>query len=302
MQLGLAFPKECLNSETLRPFMTGEERDECPLTVDKAGDRWVLWWNWQHEGGWGWTEGEGNIDQLVGIRDEIMRGDYRALFLGWLADFELEWWLDPNYEGTIPPIPADLDNLSTSLSALIEHFPVDADVLAAAAKLSQSTTRKRIPIDTVIKKLSEPQMREMLHRVAQGEGTTVMSELNRQTYPVPETPATPEITCTEFAERALLLRKARLKREAKEADAKKKRERKERQLHLASLLKRADSIWAELDGIMEQKIASAYDRAATQLRDAYDQAQESTPFQNKLKAFRRRYARRPAMIRRIEDL
>jgi uncharacterized Zn finger protein len=56
---------------------------------------------------------------------------------------------------------------------------------------------------------------------------------------------------------------------------------------------------------MEQKKASAYDEAAVQLqelRDAHQQAGEEARFQEKLAAFRERYARRSAMIRRIENL
>ena len=47
------------------------------------------------------------------------------------------------------------------------------------------------------------------------------------------------------------------------------------------------------------------DEAATQLqelRDAHEQAGEDAKFQEKLAAFRERYTRRPAMMRRIENL
>ena len=37
--------------------------------------------------------GAGIINSLVGIREELMRGDYRALFLGWLADFNPDEFL-----------------------------------------------------------------------------------------------------------------------------------------------------------------------------------------------------------------
>ena len=57
--------------------------------------------------------------------------------------------------------------------------------------------------------------------------------------------------------------------------------------------------------LMEQKVTSAYDQAAAQLqelRDAHEQAREHARFQQRLTAFRERYARRPAMLRRIEKL
>ncbi|MBM3880941.1 MAG: hypothetical protein FJ387_14685 [Verrucomicrobia bacterium] len=101
------------------------------------------------------------------------------------------------------------------------------------------------------------------------------------------------------------VRQARLDREAKAAAEKRKLEEEARQRHLTSVLQRADSIWASLDGPMAEKIASAYDRVAaqlTELRDAYEQVGERVRFQEKLALFRERYARRSAMMRRIERL
>jgi hypothetical protein len=75
-----------------------------------------------------------------------MRGDYRALFLGWLADFNPEEWQDPK-DGAVlmPPIPTGLNQLSPALTKLIEHFPVDPDALAVAASLTQASTPERVP-------------------------------------------------------------------------------------------------------------------------------------------------------------
>ena len=70
-------------------------------------------------------------------------------------------------------------------------------------------------------------------------------------------------------------------------------------------MQRADSLWASLDALMDEKIASAYDQAAAQLqelRDAHEQAGKAAEFQERLAAFRERYARRQAMMRRVENL
>ena len=56
---------------------------------------------------------------------------------------------------------------------------------------------------------------------------------------------------------------------------------------------------------MDEKIASAYDQAAAQLRelrDAFAQAGDLDRFQQKLTEFRLRCANRPAMLRRIQKL
>lgn len=304
VRLGLAFPKGAIDLEAIQPYLRQGKRYEDTLTVNEIGNRCILWWERNEEGGWGWTEGEGLVDQLTGIRDELMRGDYRALFLGWLADFNPDEWHAPKDRAVVmPPIPAGLDQLSPALAALIEHFPVDRDALAAAAGLSQAGRSDRIPIATVLERLSESEMRALLARVAEGGGPGVRSELNRLTYPRVEIPVGQAMNCTEFATKIIQAWELREKKDAEAAAAKRKREAELRKQHLASVLRRADGIWSGLNPLMDLRIASAYDQVAAQLkelRDAYDQAGDIDNFQQKLGAFRVRYSNRPAMLRRIE--
>ena len=119
VRLGLAFPKGAIAPEAIQPYLRRGERYEDTLTVKEVGNRCIVSWERNEEGGWGWTEGEGLIDQLIAVREELMRGDYRALFLGWLADFNPDEWRDPEDGAVvIPPIPAELDHLSPALAAL----------------------------------------------------------------------------------------------------------------------------------------------------------------------------------------
>lgn len=306
VRLGLAFPKGVIAPEVIEPYLRGGERYEDTLTFNEIGDRCIVWWERNEEGGWGWTEGEGLIDQLIGIREELMRGDCRALFLGWLADFDPEEWRDPADGAVVmPPIPAGLDHLSPAQTELIKHFPVDCDALAVAAGLSQASPPDRIPLAAVLERLSVSEMRALLARVAEGGGTRVATELNRLTYPKVQVPAGQEMRCADFAAKTIEARKLRQKKEADAAAAKRRHEAEQRKQHLASIIQRADTIWSKLDPLMDQKIASAYDQAAAQLqelRDAYAQAGNSGIFERKLAKFRQRYSNRPAMLRRIEKL
>jgi hypothetical protein len=306
VRLGFAFPKGAITPETIQPYLRGGERYEDTLTVKEVGNRCIIWWERNEEGGWGWTEGEGLIDQLIGIREELLRGDYRALFLGWLADFDPDEWRDPGDGATVmPPIPAGLEQLSPALQALIKHFPVDRDALAVAAGLSQATTPDLIPLAAVLEGLSVPEMRAMLARVAEGGGAGVMSELNRLKHPRVQPAAGQAMRCKDFAAKVIETREIRGKKEAEAAAAKRQREAELLKQHLATVMQRADAIWSGLDPLMDQKIASAYDQVAAQLqelRDAYAQAGDLGTFEQKLAGFRRRYSNRPAMLRRIEKL
>ncbi len=306
VRLSLAFPKGAIAPEALQPYLRGGERYEGTLTVKEIGARRIVSWERNEEGGWGWTEGEGLMDQLIGVREELMRGDYRALFLGWLADFDPDEWREPQDAAVVmPPIPAGLDHLSPALTALIKHFPVDRDALAVAAGLSEAGTPDRIPIAAVVERLSVPEMRALLARVAEGGGSGVMTELNRLTYPRAQIPVGEAMRCTDFAAKTIEIREVRRKKDAEAAAAKRQREAELRKQHLCSIMQRADTLWSGLDPLMDQKIASAYDQAAAQLqelRDAYTQAGDIGSFQQKLTGFRLRYSNRPAMLRRIEKL
>jgi hypothetical protein len=306
IRLALALPKGAIDPEAIQPYLRGGERYEETLTVTEVGNRCIVWWERNEEGGRAWTEGEGLIDQLIGVREELLRGDYRALFLGWLADFDPDEWRDPKDDAVVmPPIPAGLDDPSPALAALIEHFPVDRYALAVAAGLSQTSKPDRIPIASVLERLSVPEMRALLARVAEGGGSGVMTELNRLTYPRVQIPADQAMRCTDFAARITKTREARQEKEAQAAVARRQREAELRKQHLASVMRRADTVWSVLDPLMEQKIASAYDQVAAQLqelRDAAAQAGDTGSFQQKLRGFRVRYSNRPAMLRRIEKL
>lgn len=306
VRLGLAFPKGCLHPEVIQPYLGGGERYEDTLTTKQIGDRFIVWWERNEEGGWGHTEGEGLLDQLVGLREELMGGDYRALFLGWLADFDAEEWSDPKDSAVVmPPVPAGLDRLSPALAALIEHFPIDRDAFTVAAGLAPNHSQNSTSITAVLESLPATQMRSLLKRVAEGDSSRVMSELRRLTRQTPASSVGPAVSCTDFAARILKVREVRCTREAEAAAAKKKREAEARRQHLAGVRERADTIWAGLDQLMDQKVASAYEQATAQmreLRDAHEQAGEHANFQKRLTAFRERYARRPAMLRRIEGL
>lgn len=239
VRLGLALPKGALAPDIIQPYLRGGEHYEDTLTVQKTGDRTIVWWEHNEESGGGWSAGEGHIDELLGVCEELLRGDYRALFLGWLADFNPTEWRDPrDGEVMLPPIPAGLDRLSPALTALVRYFSVDRDALAVAAGRSEASTPDRLPVAAVLEKLSASEMRGLLARVAEGGGAGVMTELNRLTFPRARIPAGAGPSCVDFATEAIQAREVRQQREADAAAVKQQRETALRQHHLASVMPR----------------------------------------------------------------
>lgn len=305
-RLVLALPEGCLIPEAIEPYLRGGVHYENTLTTKQLGDRRIVWFEHNEDGGWWDKQGEGILDRLLPIREDLIRGDHRSLFLAWLADFDPEEWSDPADAGVLmPPVPPGLNRLTPALTTFLEHFPVDQDARTVAAGLSQADARESIPIARVLDDMPKTEMRAHLERVAAGEGSRVMAELNRLTRPPKETPPGPTMDCTEFAARTLDARRARLEREAKAAEEKRKRKAEARKLHLASVMQRADAIWAMVDESVNRKTSASLDEAAArlkELRDAHEQEAASAEFQERLTAFRERYRRRPGMMSRIENL
>src|SRR5262249_50873535 len=88
----------------------------------------------EEEGG-GWEEGEGWLSRLVPLRGDILAGDLRALYLGWLAGVG---FLDPDEDPDLlePPVPPGLDRLSGPLQALAEFLGIEDDLREAAVQAS----------------------------------------------------------------------------------------------------------------------------------------------------------------------
>ena len=87
------------------------------------------------ESGW---DGEDNgtlwMASLMPLRSDLLRGDYRCLYLGWLRSAQ-DGGLDE--DKLEPPVPAGLEELSGPLHALIEFFEIDEDLLEVAAQASK---------------------------------------------------------------------------------------------------------------------------------------------------------------------
>lgn len=96
-QLMFRFPKTVIDLEQVRPYCPPYDIEEfMPFFVSftEKEAHVVLNIEWHEEGGWGWIEGEGWLPRLMGLRDDILRGDYRLLYLAWLKAVTLEDMLD----------------------------------------------------------------------------------------------------------------------------------------------------------------------------------------------------------------
>lgn len=302
----LAFPEDMLSAQDVQPYLTDDW-----LEVDERAGRTILTWTLAPEEPTGeWVDGDGILDRLLSIREELLRDDWRALYLGWLARWS-RWGdvaEDEDEEGQFvlePPVPAGLGGLTSAQRELADRLAVDPDLLSAAAEIDVPLPDRDKALRDAVVALSREEMTACLLRVAKGEGGRVAAELNRLVRGCNQPVVTGRRTLERLWESARRLREERLRREAEEKERRRREREAKRKARLRSLMERANAAWDEADALAQHKSKTSYDQAAKrvrELRDAYALAGRDDEYQECLSGFRDRNTRRPALIRRIADL
>lgn len=221
------------------------------ITFEDVGECLVLDFRWDEEGGTDWVEGEGKLSSLIQLREDILRGDYRMLYLGWLKAVELDSLPAEEEE---PPVPAGLKTLTHALISLCDVFHVDPFLLRAAANASPELDPEvNIDWKEAISNLSRQECDEYLARVAAGDSQVRLELLKRlQTgtgVPLPE--AAPPRMIRELYAQAADMRGAERLARAAEREAKRIQD-------LEGLARREEVAWRDVEtGIEKYKYRDA---------------------------------------------
>jgi hypothetical protein len=250
-----------------------------------------------------WTEYD--LGSLISIRDELMEGDLRALYIAWLATMRMLGSYDEEEEDEdviAPPVPPAFATLTAAQQALAELFQLPEELLVAVAKHSH-TTQLSINDDFVswVELLPEERRKNYLVRLACNEpGLSRLLVKELRELGQGETRVTPpegeRITyATLLAESKAI--KARLERERRE----------QAQLahlrHLQEIHDHQEDYWRQADQAAARGSGTGYDDAVKlliELRDVADQFKETQQFQAHFYAWVQPHMRRPALIKRLQ--
>jgi hypothetical protein len=112
------------------------------------------------------------LPKIAPVREQLMSGDLRALYLAWLA---CAW----DEEALEPPVPAGLDKPTSALVAITGLYELSDDLIAAAAELSPSTARA-IDADRErkawIAEQSQDTLRELAEQLLGGDAAAARAE------------------------------------------------------------------------------------------------------------------------------
>ncbi len=132
----LRIPVRFLDVEAASAYAVNEA-----VEIDDKKEHVVIEFVSQEEGG-DWVDGEPWMASLIGVRAELMRGDFRALYIGWLSSLRTRFGEDADDLGEEgeelkPPVPPGLAKLSAPLKELAEFLRVDDDLIETAAVRSE---------------------------------------------------------------------------------------------------------------------------------------------------------------------
>ncbi|HCI79790.1 MAG TPA: hypothetical protein DHW02_08875 [Ktedonobacter sp.] len=270
------------------------------------------------------------LGSLAPIREELMEGDMRALYIAWLAsqgmlfdrydDEEKNWDEDEyeveeenegmpdghtdetDYEG-VPAVPPAFNQLTGAQQALAELLQVPRELLNAVARHSREMmTSNQYDFTALIQKLPETRRIDYLVRLARNEpglSRLLTVELRKLSGSETET----QQTTGEHIPYPILLA------ESKEIRAKQEREEREKEerarlSHLQDIQEHQDVYWRQIEMAVAKAAGAKYDdavRLLVDLRDAAEQFQTTQEFYARFNTWVRSYLHRPGLLQRLQQ-
>lgn len=259
-RLMFRFPAGLLSREAIKPYCVDD------LIMFEALDGFdVLDIELNEEDGQG-GDCEGSLSGLLPLRNDILQGDHRSLYLAWLKAISLR--SDEPSRGRKstaskpldPPVSPGLKQLSPALKRFLKQFGVPLSLVDAAAEVSSKLAETpETDFGPLVAQLSREECDGFLCRVAQGDTTAGMELKKRLLSLVPRQPAATAVSRSirELLNRAEAIEDACKRRQKEDA-------RKKQVAEMDALASRETEIWPQIESLVELRQSKHYD-AAVQL-------------------------------------
>lgn len=244
---------------------------------------------------WG---GEGLLASILPVRAELLAGDMRALYLVWLSSVQVGEVADDAVE---PPVPASLDALTGSQTALVEFLRIDRDLVEVAAAGSPPAREQRVDVVRWVAGLSGSERDALLVGLLKGDDPLQRAETLRRAGP--DRLEGPGLrTAAEMLDRAAVQRerRERAERDRRAARAAESARRAEvaRRERLAGLAADGDGAWARVAARIAEKKPSGYNVAVDLLVDLRD-VTDPDEFTRRLESLRHEHGHKVTLVERL---
>ena len=261
-----------------------------------------------------WEEGEGYMDPLIPVRAELLNGDLRCLYLGWLLCAQCEELDEDDIE---PPVPPGLAKLSEPLREFAQFLRIEKDLIEVAAEASvglEAAGPSQEGLAAWIAGMPEAKKNALLLEAAAGDNPHFRVELLRSfkqdrlpSQRHSEQPAPSRRTVSELLSAAQSHAAERGQREAKRQAAEEARLERERAAaraeYLETLAGREKQAWEQVSELIHTTKPKNYDQAVNllvDLRELAVQRDSEGEFNSALEQLRTLHSSKPSFLRRLK--
>ncbi len=273
-RLAFRFPNGLVDVSVINSYC-----DEYHTTIKTIDAVQVLEFEMDEEDGYDeWIEERGLLSTLARLRDDIIQGDYRALYLAWLNAMNQEsggykededdpenFFNDPE-----PSLPAGLKQLTPPLKAFVDFFVIDPFLVSAAAERSPNLSPAgQADFAPLISRLTRRECDEFLLKIVNAELGAVAAlrkRLRSFEKPSPNVQNNPR-TFGELLKTAEKLRQVEARRQAEEI-------RRRHVAEMQKLAKHEAKTWQDVEDLIQSGYAASnYDKATILLVNLHQLAE-----------------------------
>jgi len=306
-QLAIKVPAGLVPYRELLDYRCGNSDYGSHIEIIKKGDNIIIDFYFRiEEYGGSWMESEGILDGLLSLREQILDGDYRLLYISWLhiSSYREEYDADDDYDEDYdqdmlePPVPANLDKLGIALENFVDFWGIDKHLIAAAAQGSESKASTADSLADHLAKLDKKKKDDILRLLLTNEAKA-KQELKKQLRQFMEKPKSQQ--GRRSLEEIMEIR-AKVHQIATDKAAKKAKE--EHIKKMEDIGKRQAAIWKEVDYNAAMKSSKGYERATealVELKAYATYADKMVEFQDGLNDVLGKYGKSVAFRRRLQN-
>ena len=300
-ELAFRFPQDLLQVEAIQPYLV---RDY--VTLEQRKGHWILAFDMADEDdGFDWIEPGSNLSDFASLREDILRGDYRVLYVACLRAMEILSAYEVDEDELEPPVPAGLAKLTAPLQTFVNWSGVDAQLLKAAQKDSPAAQSAAHPPSETdwkagINQLSREECESFLLRLVADEAHLSLALRRRLTQEIGSQPLNPSVsqrTLAELIKTKETLHEAETLRKAEAA-------RKKQAQTMTDLAQREEAVWQTVEArLADSYKPKDYDFATAELTRLHQLAiyRQSLPlFQRRFNALINPYRNRSSLMARLE--
>jgi len=310
-----------LSADALERSAIKAYRGDCGVQFRASSNGIVLNFAVDEEAGeWDDDDGTAWMASLAPLRNELLDGDWRSVYLAWLLNVQYDA-LDPTTRE--PPIPLSLGALSAPCEAMVDFLHVDRTLVAVAAEQSPPRVAAELSEGdwrVFLADLTATERNDLLlHLLIHDDPATRRNLRKRLRRAKSGAAAHPGVMghrgasrgrtvgelSTEWRRRVAIKEQRAAEEAARERARRAEEQAQARRKHLTQVAARGAAAWNEVESLIQSRNPKNYDRAAvllTDLRDAATLIKKIHDFTARLGVLRAAHASKPSLIRRLKAL